>query len=930
MRTNKPITISQIKTRQRALSEQSVKESVSDAYYLYDIVKNSITSKSSMVREDAFKFFKGCVNRKNANKYVDKCLSIMESVDENISLILEGLLINEIIPYIDNLNAFKRLVESHKVLSESSRDRILDATKTNIICDRILNNSAKISSRFNIDKFIKENANRSYENSVLKICSMIDTYNMPSYGKLNIALEEVNYFLQKNAIKYDKSRAVQLITEYFINSSNNSNIDLKDFKSVLRENCCIEDEDLDKINYFVEDFEMSDEVPMEDVNPYDTKSTVININTDNNALMAFNAFKLSLNKSVEYFDDVLEIIFEENEWKIVEVLPEILDWLRNFAVIEFEGDDTSKYCTVFYNHVKGLYEIKSDTKIQCFVKLLDIFETELTRLNTIIDDNRFTDYSKVITNIVNDLRNNSKLFKEVAKSESAKAVMESTNEDVMTLSEFKIFKFENLITCGLKLDKALARKENKFLHKVKNKVKEVFKSAKEWLKEDYDITNITSENLIDCITEDFHFDHIVAIYEISTDVEEVKEAFDAFCIEMSNLFNDKNIHVYTESIDNLLEIHIADTTFISLTESENEEWCKVFTEAEQAYAGYLLSIAESLDKFANMKPTNLAEDFAEIESTLDAEGILGIIEASKYLNGMISYGRLQEIAHNYADNNPVDYMGNSEIYQALDHWKLEESSLDMVIDTVSLLREAIDSSLLVEAEKKSNVKSATGLDLKKKDDKPKPSKDKGSDGKEEKVEKAKINFNTLKYAMITMNQKAKSAGDKATQFSNTLNMYIEKFITSVKKLYTNDDREQIIKGSIIPSFHQLMGRLLVTGGTSAAAGAIAGSKAAQAAGIGLFGFSATAAIFTAVVSIFVTIAISKHSTEKERALMLDELQIELDICEKELTRAENAGQMKKYKALMYRQAKLKREYQRIKYNLKLSDYSKVGLKNNND
>ena len=40
--------------------------------------------------------------------------------------------------------------------------------------------------------------------------------------------------------------------------------------------------------------------------------------------------------------------------------------------------------------------------------------------------------------------------------------------------------------------------------------------------------------------------------------------------------------------------------------------------------------------------------------------------------------------------------------------------------------------------------------------------------------------------------------------------------------------------------------------------------------------------------------------------------------------------MKKYKALMYRQAKLKREYQRIKYNLKFSDFSKVGLKNNND
>lgn len=913
MRTNKAITISQIKTRELALSKNSRSSKDSDNSYLYNLVENSIDKNASTLKNDAFKFFKGCTNFYNANNNAKLCLNILEQVSNNQQVydILEGVFCREIIPYIDNLDALKNIVSKRK-LTESSIENIYDAIKTNKICDRILNNNSKMSSRFNFDKYIKENAYKPYGNITLKICSMIDTYATPSYAKLNIALEELSYLFQKNAIKYDKSKMVQLVTEYFINANNGMpEDDIKEFKTVLKENCCITDDDLSDIKYFMEDFsvpvEGNDEDPDINNNPYAmNKLSAININTDNPCMIAFNQFKAFTNKSPKSFMCALDNGTRE---QMIDTIPMVFDWVRNFAILELE--DAKEYCDIVFKFVKALSD-SCETHLS--TKILDMVSLECDKVTALESDDmdeRLIYYSTVLSKILDAVRERYDTISEMSTHKSYNFVLEDVNEEVMSLQEFKKIKFTSLITYGIALDKALAKKEGKLLQKIKDKAKNIFDSAKEWLKEDYDISNAISENIIDCITDKNHFDHIISIYEITEDPEFVKESFENFCLEMTKTFHDPHVYAYVESIDNIIEVHITDTTFIALTEQENDEWLTVFTEAEQAYCGYLLSIAESLDNFNQVVNTNLAEDFAKVESTLSYNGILGIIEASKYLNGMLTLDRLHEIAENYAYNNPMDYIGNTAISQALDSWKLEESDLDMTIETVSLLREAIDESLLSEADKeKDNDKS-----------------DK-KDG--EKVEKTKINFNTLKYAMITLQQKAKKAGDKATSLTNTLNMYVEKFITSVKKLYTNDDREQIIKGSIIPSFHQLMGRLLVVGGVSTGAGIVAGSQAAKAAGIGLFGFSATAAVFAAVVTIFATIAISKKSTDKERALMLDELQIEMELCEKEIRSAEDKGQIKKQRALMYRQAKLKREYQRIRYNIGYNEYKKAPVVGNKD
>ena len=61
---------------------------------------------------------------------------------------------------------------------------------------------------------------------------------------------------------------------------------------------------------------------------------------------------------------------------------------------------------------------------------------------------------------------------------------------------------------------------------------------------------------------------------------------------------------------------------------------------------------------------------------------------------------------------------------------------------------------------------------------------------------------------------------------------------------------------------------------------------------------------------------SKNLTRKERMLLLDELEVEMEVIDKEIELAQNKNQIKRYRQLLQYKKKCQREYQRIKYNIK--------------
>ena len=646
MRTNHVISISQI--AKRNLAQSSLSEG-SDAGYLYNIYRNSVKHESSQIEQSATSFFKGCANAKNANKYYSKCLSVLEEVKDNSRLVkvLETYMASEIMPYITNLYEFDEEI-GHFDLANSTVESLTEASTVNKVCQRILNNNEKISERFNFDKYIRENGRKPMEPIVLKCCSMIDTYKTPGYAKLNIALEEISYIYQKNAIPYDKPKMVQLVTEYFLSRSQHiEKSDMALYKEVLLDNCCISDADLSGVSYFInEDFTVEKEPEEKPANPYDVTVTVNTndildvarrkldalTNPENPVQTAFDVYKSSEDKTSETFSSFVDHILAQKTSDILVVLPAILDWFRNFALANLlRLDDVITFVTGLLDKSTSLEHIT----VKEAEDLRDILQNEINKLNAFMNAedadteqfSTFTQYVNALQSIVDSLQQYA-LDRE--SIETGIALDKMKNEGAyMSLDEFKIFKFQNLITAAYKVDKALRKGSAKLTKAIKNKAVEVYTSLKNWINEGYDFSNIESENLIDCISEDGSFDHILCIYNVPdmSNISEVTTAFKEFCNGINaELGKDNSVKVYTECIENIIELHICDTTNITLTEEQQEEWERTFSESEIVYAGYLISLAESMENFVELASGSLAKDFAEIEATLEANDLISVIE----------------------------------------------------------------------------------------------------------------------------------------------------------------------------------------------------------------------------------------------------------------------------------------------------------------
>ena len=331
----------------RKLAINSTNES-SDAYHTYQIAKKSLNENSSTSNNDVESFFSSSKNSRNANKYYTNWLSLIESIDENCDMKNRAVSIfsQEVIPYIKNLNNLKEYVLQSKI-DEKSKSIILNSIKENKICDRILSNDKMIKKRFNIENFINTNRYLPLENIVFECCSLIDTYsNIPPYGKMNIALEELSFYLQKQDINYDKSKFVELVTEYFLYRNININNSTKNkYKNVLKENIMISDSDLSNIKYFVEDggFVCSD-----------VQKMIYDFNND-------------INKDMSKLKSDLQNIYEKSPDSVINKLPTLLETIRHILIV---GSFNYEQIQDIINYIPTRCIEKSHTSIK---KIIQIF-----------------------------------------------------------------------------------------------------------------------------------------------------------------------------------------------------------------------------------------------------------------------------------------------------------------------------------------------------------------------------------------------------------------------------------------------------------------------------------------------------------------------------------------------------------------------------
>lgn len=154
--------------------------------------------------------------------------------------------------------------------------------------------------------------------------------------------------------------------------------------------------------------------------------------------------------------------------------------------------------------------------------------------------------------------------------------------------------------------------------------------------------------------------------------------------------------------------------------------------------------------------------------------------------------------------------------------------------------------------------------------------------------------NNVKLAAQRLKKAAIKLSDKEKSISKTIDASTANFTKAAERSLTNDNREAVIRGSILPSASKCI-------------------KAAIAA-------AGTAVIFDpiiAVIGVLGYLGVSKKYKAKERQLIIDELESELKICEKNIEIAERKEDMDALRQLYRIQKELERQRQRIKYKMKV-------------
>lgn len=157
--------------------------------------------------------------------------------------------------------------------------------------------------------------------------------------------------------------------------------------------------------------------------------------------------------------------------------------------------------------------------------------------------------------------------------------------------------------------------------------------------------------------------------------------------------------------------------------------------------------------------------------------------------------------------------------------------------------------------------------------------------------------NTMKMVQQRLKNNIKKLSDKEKQTSRELDYAVDSMVDKLQRSVTNNNREAVIKGSIIPSASKIIKIAITTTATYAVSPAIA------------------------VIGVLGGIAASKNATSKERQYILDEIDIQMKVVDKKIQLADRSDDMDAMEELLKIQQKLKKEKSRIEYHKK--DYVPV-------
>lgn len=415
-----------------------------------------------------------------------------------------------------------------------------------------------------------------------------------------------------------------------------------------------------------------------------------------------------------------------------------------------------------------------------------------------------------------------------------------------------------------------------------------------------------SATIYEYLTPDGDFDTIVDRYITVDGVpidSSVLNMFDCICREMNdNIFytSSTGCGTYYLATENMIEIHYFDNERVQLTEEEavivSEQTMSEEFDMPLIYEFALYSsMPDDILELNEAELIKRATDTLLEHKEATENDFRSFLELAAYAT--IYHDTVEKIFESVCEAMPATFRTQYQIdvnqYKPiLTEDELELEALDFFKDFINE-KVDYDKKYGKDLDKDDDEDKETDDDPKKEDQKKvNPDKKEKEDKKPEKEGKV-MSFNNIKLFQMGLKKKMKDLNAKEQGFCRNLDGSFSRLVKSMQQALVSDRREAIIKGSVIPSLSKS-----IKWGCAIAGTAIINPIAPVVTAIGAF-------------------AMSKRLTKKERTLLLDDIEIELKVIDKEIGMAESDNNTKKMRALMKEQRNLQRQYQRIKYNIRV-------------
>lgn len=814
--------------------------------------------------------------------------------------------------------------KKEEALVEVYEAMVDQATKI-VSIDRILENYNRLSKRFNIDRIIQENTvTNDVADTCVEICALVDTYDMPVKARFNTALETVWYGLHKNGFTFNESELVTTISDFYMASGGNSFA----CKSILEASMIFDKGDymgdIDVITEEEPEEDAQDEGALLEVEYKDDKGNEVpkkcpKCGADVKVYLRGEPVFVCSNKDCDTYYGTVP--FKEEYKYMVEGKLSAKE-RKNIKDSDYGIPSKRKYPMPDESHVRSAIQMFNHVDSADEAELARNIKKKIKQYGMSVDvgeKNRFSKYYKP----ANENGVISAAIREYATYNSGYPVLEDADGDKpgvkLSDSDFdKILNDYKTSNDTAKQSKLMVVVRKLYSLKPKNAI-EGTPSLLSYLRNILVIGGFAINPVVGVIS--FIADQVATAHYKREEVAEMREAFKAEIrktdkkIDSTKSQSQKdNLTAYRKALTDAYN-KIDEYYEGLLTDKELDDKYDAADDDDIKAGGGSFGDAE-LDAFEDMFGDDFDDDFGDFDDMegFEESGKFVVLMGNLYnifsedceeksfdqhkcrkmirMNPSI-VGDLAKITDKYPQiiskhdlTNAIDDVRSDIQIGAVRINMIERYDLNNTYDELMRSPNTIieQSDIFTEAKRfAAQIEITKALN---------------------EIYSACVYYSPLTEASFTNSlklagEKLKKGIQKASDADKTISKNIDSamssFTRSAERAMTNDRRDAIIRGSVIPSASKIIKGAIMAGATTLVLGP-------AVAVIGVLGY----------------LGMSKKLNDKQRKALIDEIEIELKMCQKYIDLAESKNDLKALKKLYTIQRELEKQRAKIKY--------KIGLK----